>query len=120
VSGRDIGWISLFGGAGTLLGAAVTASSSSSTRPAPILAGLAVGPVVGMIAGGILWPRLRGVSDEPPSPAAAPVTEGYGSSRNPLAQAFRVTHWEPLMGAMPAPGGSGETSLVVGVHGKLW
>jgi len=59
VDPRDFGWLSLFGALGTVAGAGAGAPFASRTDPAPVLAGLAAGPVVGMACGGLLLPRLR-------------------------------------------------------------
>lgn len=118
VQPRDIGWISAFGGIGTLAGAGVGAIASSKDNPAPILAGLAIGPVVGMGAGAIIWPRVRGsVSSEPEKTAFLTDDEPVGTG---FASALRITEWQPLMGALPARDGSGESTMVMGAQGKLW
>jgi hypothetical protein len=59
VEARDFGWLSLFGALGTVAGAGAGAPFSSATQPAPVLAGLAAGPAVGMITGALILPRLR-------------------------------------------------------------
>jgi len=72
VEARDFGWLSLFGGLGTIAGAGVGAPFSTPSNRTPILAGLAIGPTVGMLAGGLALPRLRKVAHGSPSAAAAP------------------------------------------------
>jgi hypothetical protein len=59
VDGGDFGWLSLFGAMGTVGGAAAAAPFTSRAQPAPILAGLAIGPAVGMVAGALVLPRLH-------------------------------------------------------------
>jgi len=59
VEPSDFGWLSLAGALGTVAGAAVGAPLSNSTNPTPVLAGLAAGPAVGMLAGALVLPTLR-------------------------------------------------------------
>src|SRR5204862_526198 len=59
VDPRDFGWLSLFGALGTVAGAAAGAPFSTRSEPAPVLAGLAAGPAVGMLTGALVLPRLR-------------------------------------------------------------
>jgi len=59
VAPRDFGWLSLAGALGTALGGGVGALFSSPDNPKPVLAGLAVGPLVGLATGAIALPRLR-------------------------------------------------------------
>jgi len=59
VDGGDFGWLSLFGAMGTVGGAAVAAPFTSRDKPAPILAGLAIGPAAGMLAGALVLPHLH-------------------------------------------------------------
>jgi hypothetical protein len=61
---RDFGWLSLFGAAGTVLGGGAGAVLSSRSDPRPVLAGLTIGPAVGITAGAIALPRLRQVTRE--------------------------------------------------------
>ncbi len=124
---RDIGWISLFGGAGTLVAAAVTAIPSTRENPSPILAGLAIGPAVGMVAGAIIWPHIRGAEPEEPSRLEDPAGVGGASSgamsevsTASVASAFRITEWDPLMMVVPSREGSTEAPMMFGVRGKLW
>jgi hypothetical protein len=58
VDPRDFGWLSLFGALGTVAGAGVTAPFSGGSS-APIRAGMAIGPPVGMVVGALVLPRLR-------------------------------------------------------------
>ena len=59
VEPRDFGWISLFGAAGAVLGGGVGAVLSSQTDPRPVLAGLTIGPAMGITAGALVLPRLH-------------------------------------------------------------
>jgi hypothetical protein len=56
---RDFGWLSLAAAAGTVAGGSIGAAFSRQGNPQPILAGLAIGPAVGMAGGAWLLPRLR-------------------------------------------------------------
>ena len=67
VDPRDFGWLSLFGALGTVAGAGAGAPFASRTDPAPVLAGLALGPAVGMACGGLLLPKLRRLANRPSS-----------------------------------------------------
>jgi len=55
----DFGWLSLFAALGTVLGAGVGAPLAAQTDPRPVLAGLAIGPAVGLAVGAIVLPKLR-------------------------------------------------------------
>ena len=61
VEPRDIGWLSAFGAAGTVVGGGVGALFSKSDDPRPALAGLLIGPAVGLTAGAIVLPSLKNV-----------------------------------------------------------
>jgi hypothetical protein len=141
VEPRDFGWLSLFGAIGTVAGAGVAApfSNGSST---PVRAGLAVGPVAGMIAGAIALPALRrtlapspasptapgkveasargalALNDEAPAPATAaePATAPSTLGRR-LSQVGGVTDWQPLVGALPAPAEQGPSPVLFGLTG---
>ena len=63
VEPRDFGWLSLAGAMGTALGGGIGAVFSNSSNPRPVLAGLALGPVVGIGAGLIVVPRLHRNAD---------------------------------------------------------
>jgi hypothetical protein len=150
VEPRDFGWISLFGAAGAVLGGGVGAVFSSKTDPRPVLAGLTLGPAVGITAGALVLPRLRSLtrSDSvsffdlgrrqvaalsvtlPDATPAADITsaevlagsEGPGFLRRAahhLGQAFEITEWAPMVGALPAQPGapSGSTPVIFGVSG---
>jgi hypothetical protein len=59
VEPRDFGWLSLAGAAGTVAGGGIGAAFSSRDSARPILAGLAIGPAVGMLGGALVLPKLR-------------------------------------------------------------
>ncbi len=65
VEPSDFGWLSLFGALGTVVGAGAGAPFSTRAEPAPVLAGLAIGPAVGMLGGAMLLPKLRRLIDRP-------------------------------------------------------
>jgi hypothetical protein len=73
VEPRDFGWLSAFGAGGTVLGGGVGALFSTRTDPRPALAGLLVGPAVGLATGALVLPHLRGIgrADAPASPSSA-------------------------------------------------
>ncbi|MDQ3266087.1 MAG: HEAT repeat domain-containing protein [Myxococcota bacterium] len=116
IESRDIGWLSLFGGVGTLVGAGVTAPFSSGENPAPILAGLAVGPLVGMVAGGFIWPRIRGA--QPSEPVASVQWEAW--QLPDLTRLLGVKDWQPVFSMLPPPSGVGEGAMMIGAQGTLW
>ena len=68
----DFGWLSLFGAMGTVLGGGIGAPFSSRQDARPVLAGLAVGPAVGMIVGAVLLPKLKAAMGDT-GDASAPV-----------------------------------------------
>jgi hypothetical protein len=119
IESRDIGWLSLFGGGGTLLGAGVTAPFSSGDNPAPVLAGLAIGPVVGMVAGVVIWPRIRGTV-QPQTAEPVPGARAAASSSGPsLLALFQVKDWQPIFTVLPSPSGR-ESTILIGAQGTLW
>jgi hypothetical protein len=63
VDARDFGWLSLAGAVGTALGGGLGSAFSSKDDPRPVLAGLAVGPLVGLVTGAIVMPSLRSSGD---------------------------------------------------------
>jgi hypothetical protein len=63
VDTRDFGWLSLAGAMGTAVGGGVGAALSTSSNPRPVLAGLALGPLVGIGVGSVIVPRLRSHDD---------------------------------------------------------
>jgi hypothetical protein len=169
VEPRDFGWLSAFGAAGTVVGGGVGAAFSTRDDPRPALAGLLIGPAVGLGAGAILMPRVRTVgapalasgraakgtptaprsrrasatrprvrrgaerSDEPLSEPNPPTSADLLASRQPpgalqrfghdVRGAFRLSHFMPVVGALPAPGGpaaqGGPPPFLLGVAG-LW
>lgn len=136
VDASDFGWLSLFGAAGTVLGAGVGAPFSSSTNPQPVLGGLAVGPLVGMGIGAWALPRLRTLRQRtttalpaftPDDPQAVSrtarlaVEESRGTALGwRLASVVEVTDWSPLVGAMPTPSESvAPAPFLFGVAGHL-
>jgi hypothetical protein len=147
VEPRDFGWLSLAGAMGTAVGGGVGAVLSSKTEPRPVLAGLALGPVVGIGAGSLIVPHLRHRAEA--SAAFVPATRVAGArfelpaddgrqrtsadvlaERKPsrllaglkLAQhhLFDVTNWTPVFGALPpVPGDPNPAPLFIGVSGGL-
>ena len=103
VEARDFGWLSLFGAIGTVAGAGVGAPLSTPSSRTPILAGLAIGPVVGMVAGGLALPRLRKVVHSTAAAASAPTgdTERVLSVRSLPERTFAGFAFE----RRPAPPG---------------
>jgi hypothetical protein len=63
VEPRDFGWLSLAGTVGTVAGGGIGAVLSSKSDPRPILAGLAIGPAVGMAGGALILPALHRMTD---------------------------------------------------------
>lgn len=146
VDPRDFGWLSLFGALGTVAGAGVTAPFSGGSS-APIRAGLAVGPPVGMVVGALVLPSLRrrlapsggaaasleaprggdatetergDVADASTSasgPAGARVALEGSSLGRKLSQVGSVTDWQPLMGALPASPDGGPAPVLFGLMG---
>ncbi|HEY8923471.1 MAG TPA: hypothetical protein VIU64_03760, partial [Polyangia bacterium] len=140
VDSSDFGWLSLFAAGGTVLGAGVGAPLSSATEPRPVLAGLALGPLVGMAVGAWALPRLRALrtrdaSPPPPGNDDADVGDTHehaarrraeeargaqSSFQRRLAAVVEVTDWSPLVGAMPAPtDASAPSPFLFGVLGHL-
>jgi hypothetical protein len=149
VEPRDFGWLSLAGAAGTVAGGGLGAVLSSRENPRPILAGLAIGPAVGMTAGALILPALRRLSDRPPArvsrapqgngtplavPADAPTAEPPSSppvlaDERPslLRRAARrvrdvvgIASWTPMVGSLPpAPGTTGPPPFIIGAAGTL-
>ncbi|HEY0706738.1 MAG TPA: hypothetical protein VGG33_08075, partial [Polyangia bacterium] len=133
IEARDFGWLSVFGVAGTVLGGGAGAIFSSRSDPQPVLAGLAVGPAVGMAIGALTLSRLRAARG--PASTSPPEAEGTadvtteatahtlgpsGRFRRRLREAIDITSWTPMVGALPEPGGGtapGPAPLFVGVSG---
>lgn len=131
IDAGDFGWLSLFGAMGTVGGAAVAAPFTSRDKPAPILAGLALGPAVGMVAGALVLPHLHANAPANGAAARAPgfftrVARAVGPKRRPsvasssgseptsdddpgavrrfahvLDETIHVTDCAPLIGALP-------------------
>ena len=146
VEPRDFGWLSLLGAAGTVVGGGVGAVFSTRTNPQPVLAGLAIGPAVGLASGALLLPRLRTLGTGTSSASApiwmrrrvvagfssaesltsadvlAPKGRGGVSLRRRLRSLVDVVAWTPVVGALPeAPGTHrpGPPPLTLGVAGLL-
>ncbi len=145
VEPRDFAWLSLAGALGTALGGGVGAALSSSSDPRPVLAGLAVGPVVGIGAGTFIVPWLRAkaatVSYRSPGRVAGAHFDLAADGRQrdstdvlaahkpskivaglKLAQRhlFDVSNWAPVVGSLPpAPGDPNPAALFMGISGGL-
>jgi len=148
VEPRDFAWLSLAGALGTALGGGVGAALSNSSNPRPVLAGLAVGPVVGIGAGAIIVPWLRekaaaSVSYRRASKVAGahfdlslPSEDKQRNSTDVLAarkpssilaglklaqrHLFDVSNWAPVVGSLPpAPGDPNPAALFMGISGGL-
>jgi hypothetical protein len=87
VEPRDFGWLSAFGAAGTVVGGGVGALFSTRENSRPALAGLLIGPAVGLTAGAVVLPHLNrllaGRSDGLPLAAASPPAPPAARSRRP-------------------------------------
>jgi hypothetical protein len=88
VEASDFGWLSLFGALGTVAGAGVGAPFASANNPAPVLAGLAIGPLVGMTTGALVLPRLRRIAT--PSRATASLPSEPAGPRAARARGSRA------------------------------
>lgn len=145
VEPRDFAWLSLAGALGTALGGGVGAALSSSTNPRPVLAGLAVGPVVGIGAGTFIVPWLRekaaSVSYRSSSKVAGAhfvlsTSDRQRDSTDVLAaqkpskivaglklaqrHLFDVSNWAPVVGSLPpAPGDPNPAAFFMGISGGL-
>jgi hypothetical protein len=146
VEPRDFAWLSLAGALGTALGGGVGAALSSSSNPRPVLAGLALGPVVGIGAGTFIVPWLRekaaNVSYRSSSKVAGvhfDLSTHDDRQRNStdvlaaqkpsklvaglkLAQRhlFDVSNWAPVVGSLPpAPGDPNPAAFFMGISGGL-
>jgi hypothetical protein len=147
VDARDFGWLSLAGAMGAAAGGGLGAVFSTSTDPRPVLAGLALGPVVGIGAGSLIVPKLRhhsdssvafvpgrkiaGVQFDLSTEASHPSTSAdILAARKPsklleslkLAQRslFDVTNWTPVFGALPPlPDDPNPAPFFIGVSGGL-
>ncbi|HEX7598460.1 MAG TPA: hypothetical protein VF518_09605, partial [Polyangia bacterium] len=132
VEPRDFGWLSLFGAAGAVLGGGAGAVFSSANNPGPVLAGLTIGPAVGITVGAFVLPRLHSLTrsdtttsfygfgrrqvagaswqfgDTTADASSADVLLARGKpgllsrTAHHLGQAFEITQWSPYVGALPA------------------
>jgi hypothetical protein len=100
VEPRDFGWLSLAGAIGTVAGAGAGAPFSSASDRRPILAGLAIGPAVGMLAGGLALPRLHRLASASHAPNV--------SVTSIPARAICGVRLEPTGGAGGAPQDGGD------------
>jgi hypothetical protein len=115
----------------------VGAIFSTKQDPKPVLAGLAIGPLVGVAAGAIALPRLRQRSKDGPvpvekqvekevaarecKPSRASVEESaLAAALRGAKDAVRIAEWQPLVGAMPMPGNTSRSTFVIGVNGRWW
>jgi hypothetical protein len=146
VEPRDFAWLSLAGALGTALGGGVGAALSSSTNPRPVLAGLAVGPVVGIGAGTLIVPWLRekaahvsyrasgrvaGVHFDLSAPddrqrdstdvlAAHKPSKLLAGLKLAQRHLFDVSNWAPVVGSLPpAPGDPNPAAFFMGLSGGL-
>jgi hypothetical protein len=148
VEPRDFGWVSLAGALGTVAGGGVGAVLSSKSNPKPILAGLAVGPAVGMAGGALILPMLRKLTDRPSARVSRPSAVARRSERDVpaetgtsltsaevladkrpsllrraahrLDQLVGVASWTPMVGSLPPPPGSNEPPpFIIGATGTL-
>jgi hypothetical protein len=98
VDPSDFGWLSLFGALGTVAGAGAGAPFSTRTAPGPVLAGLAIGPAVGMLGGALLLPKLRRLADRPTAAVAR-----LSRTRSSRSAAFASTAAATRIGADATP-----------------
>jgi hypothetical protein len=80
VAAGDFGWLSLGAALGTALGAGAGAPFASPGEGRPVLAGLAIGPAVGMTAAGILLARFGRAQPGTAAPAPAPAPPARGGA----------------------------------------
>jgi hypothetical protein len=130
VEPRDFGWLSLFGAAGAVLGGGTGAIFSSANNPRPVLAGLTIGPAVGITVGAFVLPRLHSLTHsdtvsfhnfgrrqvagmswqlgDPTTPDAyssdilahRSAPGFFSRTAHHLGQAFEITQWSPYVGAL--------------------
>jgi hypothetical protein len=136
---RDFGWLSLGGALGTVGGGLAGALLTRPSDRAPLWAGLAIGPLAGMAAGGIALPKLRSLNASPPTargPSSEPASAATASSSAPsastadpapsgtgfrrrLEEVVSVASCTPFFGALPAPAEAGAPSpVLLGVTGR--
>ena len=103
VAAGDFGWLSLGAALGTAVGAGVGAPFASPGEGRPVLAGLALGPAVGMTAAGFLLARFgRAHPDNTaPPPAPAPPAAPGGGAGGP-GSGTSATPGSPPSGRSPA------------------
>jgi hypothetical protein len=101
VQPRDFGWLSAFGAAGTVVGGGVGALFSKRDDPRPALAGLLIGPAVGLATGAVILPRLRTIGGHPTAWRAKEPGPALGSRG-------RSRHGRPTR---PSPGRSPATDI---------
>jgi hypothetical protein len=137
---RDFGWLSIGGALGTVGGGLAGALLTRPSDRAPLWAGLAAGPLVGMAASGLALPKLRSLSSSPPSAmgsvrrrasvgsatadassASTPDSSASGTGlRRRFDEVVSVSSCTPFFGALPAPADGGAPApVLVGVTG-LW
>ena len=95
VEPRDFGWLSAFGAAGTLVGGGVGALLSTRTEPRPALAGLLIGPALGLASGAIFLPQLRTFGRSTVTSSAAPPPRPKLAPTSPKATATISVPDEP-------------------------
>jgi hypothetical protein len=149
VEPRDFGWLSLAGAMGAAIGGGAGAVFSSASDPRPVLAGLALGPAIGIGAGVLIVPHLHKKADASSSFFRSPRVASASFELRPdgdglkprtsadvladwkpsrileglkLAQRslFDVTNWAPVFGSLPpAPGDPNPAPFFMGLSGGL-
>ena len=146
VQPRDFGWLSLGAAIGTVVAGGGGAFASTRENPRPVLGGLAVGPVLGMVGGALLLPKLRTLGggsananasrtiavNASSSEDTAPVDEHgepdprrltdrtRSNAARGMNRAFDLQHMMPMVGSLPpSPDTPGPAPLLFGVTG-LW
>jgi hypothetical protein len=74
IQAADFGWLSLFGGIGTVIGGGIGAPFATKQDARPVLAGLAIGPAVGLVTGYFLLPKLRAAIGSGAGGESTPIT----------------------------------------------
>ncbi len=148
VEPRDFGWLSLAGAMGAALGGGVGAAFSSRSDPRPVLAGLALGPLLGIGTGAFVVPHLRRPAEPDSALFRAPRVAGVRFTLSPPSEGrqrdssdvlaerkpsrvlaglllarrhlFDVTNWTPVVGSLPPlPGDPNPAPFFVGLSGGL-
>jgi hypothetical protein len=141
VQPRDFGWLSLGAAIGTVVAGGGGAFASTREDPRPVLGGLAAGPVLGMLGGALLLPKLRtlggsnsnanvsrtfavndsGNDDANGEPDPRRLTDRTRSNAaRGMNRAFDLQHLMPMVGSLPpTPDTPGPAPLLFGVTG-LW